>query len=45
MKFTIITLFPNVIQEYINTSIISNAIKKDILQIEIVDLRNFGKAM
>ena len=43
MKFTIITLFPNVIQEYINTSIISNAIKKDILQIEIGDLRNFGK--
>lgn len=43
MKFTIITLFPNIVQEYINTSIISNAIKKDILQVEVVDLRNFGK--
>ncbi len=42
MKFTIITLFPNVINEYISTSIIKNAIDKNIIEVEIVDLRNYG---
>lgn len=43
MKFTIITLFPNVVQEYISTSIISNAINKGKVEVQIVDLRQFGK--
>lgn len=43
MKFTIITLFPNVIKEYISTSIISKAQDKNLVEIEIVDLRQFGK--
>ena len=42
MKFTIITLFPNVICEYISTSIISKAQEKKLLEIDIVDLRKFG---
>lgn len=43
MKFTVLTLFPNVIKEYIDTSIISNAISNKLVEIDIVDLRNFGK--
>ena len=43
MKFTIVTLFPNVINEYISTSIISKAIKDNLVEIEVVDLRQFGK--
>ena len=43
MKFTIVTLFPNVINEYISTSIISKAIKNNLVEIEVVDLRQFGK--
>ena len=43
MKFTIITLFPSVINEYISTSIISKAQEKNLVEIEVVDLRQFGK--
>ncbi len=43
MKFTIVTLFPSVINEYISTSIISKAQAKNLVQIDIVDLRLFGK--
>lgn len=43
MKFTIITLFPSVINEYISTSIISKAQEKKLVQIEVINLRQFGK--
>ena len=43
MKFTIITLFPSVINEYISTSIISKAQVKNLVEIEVIDLRQFGK--
>ena len=43
MKFTIITLFPSVINEYVSTSIISKAQDKNLVEIEVVDLRRFGK--
>ena len=43
MKFTILTLFPNIIDEYISTSIISRAIAKEKITVDVVDLRNYGK--
>ena len=43
MKVTIITLFPSVINEYISTSIISKAQAKKLVEIEVIDLRQFGK--
>lgn len=43
MKFTVITLFPNVIKEYINTSIISKALEANLIEINIIDLRIFGE--
>ena len=43
MKFTVLTLFPNIINEYVKTSIISRAIAKEKVQVEVIDLRTFGK--
>ena len=43
MRFTIITLFPDVIHEYISSSIISRAISKKKIQVEIIDLREYGE--
>lgn len=42
MTITVLTLFPNVINEYISTSIIKKAIEKELVKINIVDLREFG---
>lgn len=42
MKFIVLTLFPNVIKEYINTSIIKKAIDKKLVEIDIINLRKFG---
>lgn len=42
MNITVLTLFPNVINEYISTSIIKKAIEKELVNINIVDLREFG---
>jgi len=41
MKFDIITIFPNVIQEYINTGILRIAQEKDLVEINVHDLRNW----
>lgn len=43
MKFTILTLFPEVISQYINTSIIARARENNLVQFEIIDLREFGE--
>ncbi|ARU92060.1 tRNA (guanine-N(1)-)-methyltransferase [Spiroplasma clarkii] len=39
MKFSIITLFPNLISSYISESIIKRAIDKQKIEIDIIDLR------
>jgi len=41
MKFDIITIFPNIVTEYINTGIVSNAVKKGIVEINVHDLRKW----
>ncbi|QHX36529.1 tRNA (guanosine(37)-N1)-methyltransferase TrmD [Spiroplasma sp. BIUS-1] len=40
MKFSIITLFPNLINSYISESIIKRAIDKNSIEVEVIDLRN-----
>ncbi|QBQ07539.1 tRNA (guanine-N(1)-)-methyltransferase [Spiroplasma gladiatoris] len=40
MKYSIITLFPNLINSYVNESIIKRAIQKERIEIEIIDLRD-----
>jgi tRNA (guanine37-N1)-methyltransferase len=42
MKFDIITIFPNIIEEYINTGIVNNALKEDLVEINVHDLRNWS---
>lgn len=41
MKFDIITIFPNIIEEYINTGIVSNALEKELVEINVHDLRKW----
>ncbi len=41
MIFDIITIFPNIVEEYISTGIIHNAIKKGLVQINVHDLREW----
>ncbi len=44
MKITILTLFDKVYHEYLNASIIKNAIDKKIVEVELVDFRQFSKS-
>ncbi len=41
MKFDIITIFPNVIQEYINTGVLRIAQEKELVEINVHDLRKW----
>lgn len=43
MRYTILTLFPNIINEYISSGILKKAIDKGTISVDIIDLRNFGK--
>lgn len=43
MKITIITLFPEVITPYLNTSILKRAVDKGKVKYEVINLRNFGE--
>ncbi|WP_026389721.1 tRNA (guanosine(37)-N1)-methyltransferase TrmD [[Acholeplasma] multilocale] len=41
MKYSIITLFPGIIKSYISESIIKKAADKSLIELEVVDLRDF----
>jgi len=43
MRFDIITLFPEVITPYINSSIIGRAVKNKLIKVRVHDLRKFGE--
>lgn len=43
MKISIITLFPEVIELYLNTSILGRAQKKGLAIFEVINLRNYGE--
>lgn len=43
MKFDIITIFPKVITEYLTVGVLSNAIKKGIVEVNVHDLRKWTK--
>ncbi len=43
MKFSIITLFPEVFEPILNSSILKRAQKKGLVEFELVNLRNFGE--
>ena len=41
-KYQVITLFPDLIDEWKKVGIISQALKKNLIEISSIDLRNFG---
>lgn len=43
MKFSIITLFPEVFEPILNSSILKRAQKKSLVEFELVNLRDFGE--
>lgn len=43
IKFTVITLFPQLLNEFKNTSIIKKAIENNKVIIDVLDLKDFGK--
>lgn len=43
MKISIITLFPEVFDPILNTSILKRAQKKGLVEFELINLRNFGE--
>lgn len=43
MKITILTLFPEMFQNFVSTSILKRAISKNIVTIQIVDIRSYTK--
>ncbi len=43
MKITIITLFPSMIEGFLTESIVGKAVKKGLVQLELVNLRDFAK--
>lgn len=42
MKFTIITLFPEVFKPILNTSILKRGVNKNLVEFELINLRDFG---
>lgn len=43
MKFSFLTLFPQLIQSYFQDSILKHAVEKKLIEIEILDLRSFSQ--
>ena len=41
MRFHILTLFPDMVEQGLNTSIIGRAVEKGILSIEAVNIRDY----
>ncbi len=45
MKITILTLFPELFEDFFATSMIGRAVKKGILEVDLVNLRDFGEGV
>lgn len=43
MKISILTLFPNLFQPFLSTSILDRAREKNIVEYELIDIRKFGE--
>ena len=43
MRFHILTLFPNMVMQGLNTSIIGNAIEQNLIEINVINIRDFTK--
>lgn len=45
MNITILTLFPNIFEPILSTSILGRGVKKGLVEFEVVDLRPFGEGV
>ncbi|MCS7184727.1 MAG: tRNA (guanosine(37)-N1)-methyltransferase TrmD, partial [bacterium] len=43
MKFSVITVLPEIFDSFLKSGILSKAIRKKLIEIEIIDLKQFGK--
>ena len=43
MKITFLTLFPELFQNFMETSIINKAVKKELVELEAVNIRDYSK--
>lgn len=43
MKISILTLFPNLFDPFLSTSILGRAFKKGLVEYEVIDIRQFGE--
>ena len=43
MRFHILTLFPDMVMQGLNTSIIGNAIEQNLIEINTINIRDFTK--
>ncbi len=43
MKITVLTLFPEMYNDFLNTSIIGRAVKNGLVEVELVQIRDFSK--
>lgn len=43
MKFYVLTLFPEMIENIVNTSILGRAIKEKFIEVEVINIRDFSK--
>ncbi len=41
MKFTVLTLFPDLISQYVGEGVIGRAVKRDLAKVDAVDIRDF----
>ncbi|MFO7730807.1 MAG: tRNA (guanosine(37)-N1)-methyltransferase TrmD [Spirochaetia bacterium] len=42
MKYTILTLFPEIIEQYFNSSIMAKAVERGVVEMQVVDFRDFA---
>ena len=42
MKFTVLTLFPDILRAYFENSIMAKAVEKGIIAYELVNIRDFA---
>ncbi|MBR5755483.1 MAG: tRNA (guanosine(37)-N1)-methyltransferase TrmD, partial [Erysipelotrichaceae bacterium] len=42
MKITVLTLFPEIYREFLNSSIVSRTIGKGLLEVELVNIRDYS---
>ena len=43
MKITVLTLFPEMYEGFLNSSIIRRIIEKKLCEVKVVDIRNYSK--